>query len=64
MQEKEPAKIWLAETSFRRRMNLHERKLAVHYKVTISFFRRRNYFVCLSQRFDHRLFAENVTTGL
>ena len=49
---------------FGRRVNLHERKLAVDYDMTLSLFRRRNNFVRLSQCFDHRLLAEDMTTVL
>ena len=45
-------------------MNLHERELAVDHDVTLSCFRCGNNVVRLSQRFDHRLLAKDMTTVL
>jgi len=64
VQEKETSKIRSPETGFRGTVNLHIGKLAVDNNVTLNLFRSRNNFIRLGQCFDHRFFAEHMTTAL
>src|SRR6266480_4292839 len=64
VQEKKTSKIRSPERGFRGCVNFHERELAVHHDMSSGPFRSQDDFVRIRQSFDHRLFAEHMTTAL